>query len=116
CGQPTDIFRGPIKPRSHRTLETDGPRKKCTFKAMEAQIIEVIVKRAFEKAREEHAVHTAFALANHIEAQSNLSAKTLLRLHKTYVQKDGSNHRPTASSIDQLCKYLGFGGYGEFRR
>lgn len=75
-----------------------------------------IVKKAFEKAKGAHAIHTPFALANHIEAQSNLSARTLLRLHKKYVQKDGSKRRPTSSSIDELCKYLGYGDYGDFIR
>jgi len=83
---------------------------------MEDQIIEEIVKKAFEKARDEHAIHTPFALANHIEGRSNLSAKTLLRLHEKYIQKNGSIRKPYASSIDQLCKYLGFADYGDFRR
>lgn len=81
---------------------------------MEDKGIRRLVQKAFEKAREEHANHSAHALANHIESRSNLSAKTLLRFHKKYVQGDGSARRPTASSIDELCRYLGYADYGDY--
>ena len=83
---------------------------------MEQQIIEDIVHEAFEKAKQEHAVHSPFALSTHISDHSNLSSKTVQKLHKKYIEKDGSTRKPTSSSIDQLCKYLGYENYGEYYR
>lgn len=88
--------------------------KKCIFKPMEERIIEAIVRTAFEKAKREHAVHSPFALSNHISDHSNLSSKTVQKLHKKYIGKDGSSRKPVSYSIDQLCKYLGYENYGEY--
>src|SRR5690606_2242096 len=90
--------------------------KNCTFKVMEQRIIEDIVHEAFEKAKREYAAHSPFALATHIGDHSGLSSKTVQKLHKKYIEKDGSRRKPNASSIDQLCKYLGYENYGEYYR
>jgi len=89
--------------------------KNCIFRAMEHGVIEDIVHEAFEKAKGEHAVHSTFALATHIGDHCGLSSKTVQKLHKKYIEKDGSQRKPNASSIDQLCSYLGYENYGKYR-
>lgn len=117
CGQLGDIYGKPNGGKGpHTILKVCGDVKNCTFKAMGEKIIADIVKKAFEKAQGEHAKHTVSALARHISDQTHLSDKTLVRFHKKYIQNNGSQKKPNAASIEVLCRYLGYGDYGEYRR
>lgn len=79
----------------------------------EKRIAEIVLK-VFEKAKEEHASHSRFALSNHISEHSDLSSKTLERAYDRYINNKKKFGPPNADSVDLLCKYLSFEDYADY--
>lgn len=82
---------------------------------MNDQHISQIVNQAFQKAKEESFLQSKHALSNHISDYIQGSGKTLERAYDRYVTGKNKSHNIGAATVDDLCVFLGYDGYLDYR-
>lgn len=81
---------------------------------MKSNRIEEIVRKVYEKAENNCASQSKYALSKHVENHTDLSYRTIQRAFDRYINNLDEGE-PSAVTIDIFCNYLGFENYADFR-